>query len=302
MANRSRFAGQINALDYYFGGPNPDACPPALVISTGNAAAGAATVTLNNSYTSGTDGTNFAPLATTASVLVGSGSNQETVTPSAVSNSNVYNSGTVTATFSNAHGTGDLIASATCGLQEAINYASSVGGGVVIVDARWASYGGTTAILNAATIPAGGAVTVLDNRKGEGYANTFTITVSSAEIKTLNSVGKTLLAAPGSGAMWIVEEMFIENVYGTAAYASGGAIQASYGTGTTVAATATIAATFLTSPTVKQGIGVAGAIASTAMSSLANKAITLACATGDFTTGDGTLIVKIRARLVQGLS
>ena len=72
----------------------------------------------------------------------------------------------MTATFSNAHGTGDPISSGTFGLQEAINAAAGFGGGTVIIDARWALFGGTNAMIAAAVLPSG--VTIQDNRGGSG--------------------------------------------------------------------------------------------------------------------------------------
>lgn len=124
--------------------------------------------------------------------------------------------------------------------------------------------------------------------------------VSSAEIKTLNSVGKQLLAAPGAGLFYDVESVYLDYTYGTAQYASGGALQLSYGTGTTTPASATVAATFLTSPTGNQLIRAAGALASSLSSAVLNKAITLVAATGDFTTGDGTLVAIVRYRILSG--
>ncbi len=95
--------------------------------------------------------------------------------------------------------------------------------------------------------------------------------------------------------------MFVENKFLTAAFAVGGAIQLSYGTGVTTPASATIAATFLTAPVADQSIKVAGALASALSSAVVNAAITLAAATADFTTGAGSLRLRIAFRVVTGL-
>ncbi len=293
------FSGFRRAWNYAYG-INPDVAP--LRVDIGNGTTGSGSVTLAFGYINTPDGLKvLEPISTLTPITIGSGSNAETVTPSGVSypNPSNYDGCVVTATFANLHGIGDLVTSGSYGLQEAIAAAS--GGGTVVVDNDWATFGGTNAILAAATLPSSGAVAILDNRAGSGstqFVSTFL--VANAAVKTLYSVGTTLLPAPGAGNAWIVDEMYVENVYLTAAFAAGGAIQASYGTGVTTAATSTIAATFLTSPTANQMIAVAGALASSLSSNVLNKAITLAAATADFTTGGGSLIVKLRYRLLTG--
>lgn len=73
-------------------------------------------------------------------ITVGSGTLQETVTPSATSGCTGINTPialqtlspcTLTATFSNAHGVGELVQSGDLGIQEALNDASNNGGGLV---------------------------------------------------------------------------------------------------------------------------------------------------------------------------
>lgn len=297
---RSRFAGFFRAIDYAYGlGPE---FPPALIIDTGNSAAGSASVTVSKGYTIALDGTVFFPLATNASVNVGSGSNLESVTPSAVSNNSLtgYAQTGFTATFSNVHGVGDFVSSATFGLQEAINAANAAGGGSVVVDSRWTALGGTTAILNAATVPVG--VALYDNRGSQGTIQTVTVAIANAAVKTLFSAPTTVIPAQGAGTLVEVQSMVLTHVYLTAAFAAGGAIQLSYDTGVTNAASATIAATFLTSASANQSTKVAGALAVTANSALLNKKIILAAATADFTTGGGSLIAKIAYRTWTGLS
>ena len=85
-------------------------------------------------------------------IIVGQGStNQETVTPTAVSNCNSSGSGTatcsITATFANTHGPGDVVVSGDAGIQEAMN--SIPNGGVVVVDQL---AGATDAMLTATIV------------------------------------------------------------------------------------------------------------------------------------------------------
>src|ERR1039458_5035496 len=100
------------------------------------------------------DGRQIMPFATNAPLYVGS----EQVTVTAVGAGCLLNTVqpglcVLTATFSNAHITGERVYSATFGLQEALNDAGSSGGGAVVVDSAWANQGGTSAMISGATLP-----------------------------------------------------------------------------------------------------------------------------------------------------
>ena len=159
----SRFAGGFNAFDYAYG-INPST-PPLQVVSGSTATSSSYTITVAGGYSNTPDGVNFVPFATNASILIGEGSQAETVTPSAVSVTTPlsYGTTTATATFTYAHGLGDNVRSGTVGLQEALNFVSGYGGGNVIIDARWVQYGGTQAMINAAVIPLN--VGIIDSTK-----------------------------------------------------------------------------------------------------------------------------------------
>lgn len=295
------FAGWYKATSYAFGCANGG--PAALSVHSAPIAASTTALTVAFGYSALLgSGDQFYPLSTNAPVSVGADSNVEIVTPSAVSaNTPAYGGMNFTATFANAHGEGDPISSASFGLQEAINAANAAGGGVVVIDAAWTALGGTNTILAAAVWPSN--VTLLDNRAGAGGApfNT-TITIANAQVLTNNSVPTPVLPAMGSGTMWDVVDMVVENKNTGVAYASGGAMALYYGTSSAgVLATATIAATFLTSPTAAHVIKVAGALADTAGSSILNKGLVFANPSADFTTGTGTVILKVSARLLTGL-
>ena len=129
------------------------------------------------------------------------------------------------------------------------------------------------------------------------------VLIPNAQVLTLFSVGTSLLLpAAGAGTITVIDDMVIENVFLTAAFASGGAIQANYGSASVAnAASATVAATFLTGPTASEIIKVAGAVPSQLSSAVVNTAIYLTCATQDFATGAGSLIVWVRYHVVSGL-
>ncbi len=301
--NPSQFAGLYRAVNFAYGCAGPG-LPGPLQVKTGTTATGAGTLTLEYGQITLPDGAVVPVLATTAPVQVGSGSNAETVTPSAVSNSTpgVNGTSTITATFANTHGIGDLVTSGTYGLQEALNYAGAQGGGQVIVDNEWASLAGSSAaaIIAAATLPSG--VTIWDNRQGASFlTQSATVTLTSAQLKALHTTPVSLIAAPGSGKMIDVIDIVAVNEFLTAAYAAGGAISIGYKTDASIAATPTIAATFLTSPIASQIIKVAGVLATNLAADVLNQPLYVTCASADFTTGAGSVILKINYRVFSGL-
>jgi hypothetical protein len=303
MASPSNFAGFYSAGDFAYG--INKSVPPLQVINGPNAT-GSAALTLAFASVATNDGVAFSPLNTNAPIIVGGGSAEETVTPSAVSATTplIYGTSTVTATYASIHGTGDTIRSGTAGLQEAINLASSKGGGVVVVDSGWVTLGGTSAMISAAVLPASGKVSIQDNRGGAGAAITQTTVLTAAQITTLNSVGvPNLLPAPGAGNVYEIDRLWIEEVPNTTAFTGGGNITLAYGTqAAQTAATVAIANTiFTTSGTVAEiGSALPVTPANLPSSTLLNKAVGLYAATADFAAGNTTAIVKVSYRILTG--
>ena len=300
MGYPSKFAGHYNAGEFAYG---INKTTPALqVVSGPNTTSGAQALILAFGYTQTNDGLVFSPLNTNAPITVGGGSSTETVTPSAVSTSTptIYSSTSVTSTFTYLHGSGDSVRSGTCGLQEALNYASAQGGGVVIVDAGWTSLGGTDAMIEVATIPAGVS---LEDVRGGGEVTDTTVTLTAAQVNTMFTTSVPLLPAPGVGSFYVVQQAILVNENGGTAWTSGGAITIGYSSanpGSPNALTATIAATFLTTPVVKQIITLAGAqIASAAESTVDNLGIYISNATGVFATGTGVVKVRLLYTVVK---
>jgi hypothetical protein len=187
-------SAQTPALNFNYGSGN---ISPLRLIG-GPYAAGARTVTVSQGYTNA-NGIMLSPLATNALIRVGSGTSQESVTPSAVTCTTpaVYGTCTFTATFTYAHGTGDLVASATVGLQEAINYTAAQGGGTVSVDRSWTRAGGTTAIISA--LRPSSQVSILDMRNvsnTQWWGMQPTALTSLAAPATLDATSATWTAAP----------------------------------------------------------------------------------------------------------
>jgi hypothetical protein len=300
MAYPTRFAGQFNAADFAYG---INKTSSAMIVTNGPNATGAGTLTVAFGYTTLPDGTVINPLNVNAKIEVGAGAGWETVTPTSVSTSTPtqYGTSTVTATFSNLHGNGDQIRSGTCGLQEALNYASTYGGGVVIVDAGWTALGGTTTILNAATIPVG--VAIQDNRLAVGPVQSVSVPLTLAQIQNAFTTSVQIVAAAGTGTMIDVIDAVIDLVFGTNAFTSGGAAQLSYSTGVTYPATATVAASVYTGLAANTIQKVAGAAVASTSSNYLNKGIYYANATGAFTAGTGCSgNVVVNYKVISGLS
>lgn len=196
--NRTRFAGRYNAIDYAYG-IAPGIAP--LQVAQGNAATGTASITLVVACTTAGDGTSVCPLATNAPILVGVGSTQDTVTPTALSNcsyqSAAYASCTVTGSFTFTHGTGEQVTSGSYGLQEAINLANTGSGGIATVDKVWAGFGGTTAKITAA---AGFSnVAIEDTRAGDTFWSLQPSTLTSLAVPATLAAGTVVFAAAPVG-------------------------------------------------------------------------------------------------------
>lgn len=152
--NESRALGIFYAPNYAYGFGGVSAGS----VQAGNASTGAATITLRIGYIALPDGRKVVPFSVTAPILIGNGTNQESVTPTAVSGCYPVDtdgfSCQITGSFSNLHGRGEAIFSGTYGLQEAINDAFGSGGGKVVVDSYWSTspLAGTNAILSAAIV------------------------------------------------------------------------------------------------------------------------------------------------------
>jgi len=300
MAYPSRFAGQFNAADFAYG---INKSVSAMVATNGPNATGSGTLTVAFGYITLGDGTVVNPLNTNAKIEVGAGAYWEAVTPSAVSASTPtqYGTTTVTATFTYLHGNGDQIRSATVGLQEALNYASTYGGGTVIVDAYWTLLGGTTTILNAATVPVG--VSILDNRVAVGPVQSLVVPLTLAQIQNAYTTAVQIVAAAGTGTIIDIQDAVVDLIFGTNAFTAGGAAQLSYGTATTYPATATIAASVYTGLAANTIQKVAGAAAASTASNYLNKAIYYTNATAAFAGGTGCSgNIAVNYKVISGLS
>lgn len=133
-------------------------------------------------------------------------------------------------------------------------------------------------------------------------AASATVTLTAAQVNGMYATPVQLIAAPGSGKLILIDSILWDIAFVSAQYAAGGAIQAQYGNtvhGAGSPASASIAAATL------NGVAASGFIANgsgaatlNAPATVENTAVYLSNATAAFTTGDSTVTLYIRYRIV----
>lgn len=173
-------------------------------IFTGITATGSQTLTMLSSVATTPDGIQFIPFVVNGKITVGTGSTQETVTVTAVSGAslNVLPTGgaigtcSVTATFSNTHAAGELVSSGDNGIMEALNFASSNGGGQV----KWlVDCGIITLSTSGATTTSTSFVPNL--YYNQGCSARVTTTITTATDWAVGAVGKTTSFSTANATM-----------------------------------------------------------------------------------------------------
>jgi hypothetical protein len=134
-------------------------------------------------------------------------------------------------------------------------------------------------------------------------AATATVNLTAAQINGMYATPVQILAAPGSGKLILIDSILWDIAFVSAQYAAGGAIQAQYGNtihGAGSPASASIAAATL------NGVAASGFIANgsgaatlNAPATVENTAVFLSNATAAFTTGDSTVTLYVRYRIVS---
>lgn len=184
-----------------------------------------------------------------------------------------------------------------------VGNASNVATGVAM------SGDGTMANTGALTIAAGAITGSKIANNAVDYAQlaldvaaTATVNLTAAQINGMYATPVQLLAAPGSGKLILIDSILWDIAFVSAQYAAGGAIQAQYGNtihGAGSPASASIAAATL------NGVAASGYIANgsgaatlNAPATVKNTAVYLSNATAAFTTGDSTVTLYVKYRVV----
>ena len=131
---------------------------------------------------------------------------------------------------------------------------------------------------------------------------TLNVSLTNTQVLGMEAAPVLLLPAPGAGNMYILNAV-VENANTGTAYANGGVIGLFYSSTASAAneATGTLAATFLTTPTVTTEGYLGSTITAVPGSSALNGAIYISNLTAPFITGTGTINLQLRYRIQTGL-
>jgi hypothetical protein len=121
-------------------------------------------------------------------------------------------------------------------------------------------------------------------------------TLTAAQIKTLNSVPTTIIAAPGANKALVITQATFQIIPTATTYTSGGVVSLVYHGGSTNLMAGNLTAGFVTSSTgLVQTVDVAAGPTSVST----NSGIDISCATGDFATGTGTLKYSVATTTIN---
>lgn len=135
-------------------------------------------------------------------------------------------------------------------------------------------------------------------------SNMASVAITAAQFNGMYAAPVLLVAAPGANKLIIVNSMQLVLTYGTAAFAGGGVVAAQYDAtvhGAGVLATNSEAAAdfFVTASTSYNFVSESGStVGAMPFATTVNKGLYLSNATGAFTTGDSTLVAKIRYEII----
>ncbi len=140
------------------------------------------------------------------------------------------------------------------------------------------------------------SVTALNPAIGQ----TITVAVSSAQILAMSAAPVSIIPAPGSGKLIVVDSVVFEMIPTTTSYTSGGVVSLNYsGTSTTLVGTMpAVNVTTGTAGVANPYILVAAANTSQTAPPLANTAVVLTNITAGFATGTGTAKVIANYQII----
>jgi len=185
-----------------------------------------------------------------------------------------------------------------------------VGNASNVATARAMSGDGTLSNTGVLTIGAGAITGSKIANNAVDYANlaldvaaSATVALTAAQVNGMYATPVQLLPAPGAGKLIIIDSILWDIAFVSAQYAAGGAIAAQYGNtihGAGPAASGTLAAASLNGVAASGFLSNAGSagLLNVAASASENTAVYLSNASAAFTTGDSTVNLYIRYRIV----
>lgn len=184
-----------------------------------------------------------------------------------------------------------------------VGNASNIATGVAMSgDVNIINTGATTIQAGAVTGSKIAANTVDYANLALDVAATATVSLTAAQVNGMYATPVQIVAAPGAGKLVLIDSILWDIAFVSAQYAAGGAIQAQYGNtihGAGSPASASIAAATL------NGVAASGYLANgsgaatlNAPATVKNTAVFLSNATAAFTTGDSTVTLYVKYRVV----
>jgi hypothetical protein len=122
------------------------------------------------------------------------------------------------------------------------------------------------------------------------------VTLSSANILAMSATPVSLIPAPGSGKVIVVDHVSLKMVTTATQYANGGAVELRYTDASGAKVTADIAAAVITAAAATSYTSVRGV--TTSLTNVANSGIFITNATAPFITGTGAGVLAIQYRVL----
>ena len=127
---------------------------------------------------------------------------------------------------------------------------------------------------------------------GRSEWKTARVSLTAAQILTLNTAPVSLVAAPGTGKLLIFEELVFNFTNGGTQFASGGAVEPVYHGATSSLSVGAIPASTINAAAASL-THLAQQASTTGITCTANVGIDLYAASANFTTGTGTAVVTV---------
>lgn len=203
----------------------------------------------------------------------------------------IFNNAGVSAIQSGVIVNADINASANIAISK---LAAGAATGQIIVN-NGSSVPTWTAISGDATLSATGALTITNN----GILKTISVTIPTASVLTLNATPVTIIPAQGAGTYIEVISATAQMTYVSATYATNGILRL-LTSGATIGQVSWTANGFLFGTTTRMVKGTTTATTGVAETQLlANTAVVAQVDTGNPTTGDSSIIIKVTYRVIS---
>jgi hypothetical protein len=150
--------------------------------------------------------------------------------------------------------------------------------------------------LTTGTLPNARLSNVAASNLAEDVARTTSVTIPTASVLLLNGTPYTLISAPGSGKIILIEEISCKLVFNSVAYTGSNALEFRYTNGSGAKVTADLAAAFLNSASGTNYATVKSVV--TAVTPVANSPIVAFVPSANPGAGNSDLVFTIKYRII----